>query len=155
MAEGPHAKNASTTGNTLSHHRLVDFYRDTHATASRLGMVDMAVLKVSGQPVAFWYGYHFEGRVMGLRMGYRPDSPVSGAGTALLSRLIEDSFSRGDQSFDLGPGNESYKPRLRTSMVSRHRVTFTPAGAIRPQLIRASAWLRQRATSTARLAFGS
>ncbi|MCO6043291.1 GNAT family N-acetyltransferase [Aeoliella sp. ICT_H6.2] len=147
-------QNTSATGNTLSHPKLVSFFRDTHAAASRLGMVDLAVLRLSGRPVAFWYGYRCEGRVMGLRMGYCADAPVSGVGTALMSRLVEDSFRRGDQSFDLGPGNECYKSRLRTSVVNRHRVTHTPATAIGPQLIRASGWLRQRTASTVRLAVG-
>lgn len=148
-------QNNSTTGNTLSHPSLVSFFHDTHAAASRLGMVDMAVLRLADRPVAFWYGYHYQGRVMGLRMGYCPDAPVSGVGMALMSRLIEDSLHRGDDSFDLGPGDESYKVRLRTTMASRHRVTYTPSTALRPQLIRASAWLRQRTAGTLRLAASS
>lgn len=134
----------STSGNTLSHEKYACFYRDAHTAAARLGMVDQAVLEVAGRPIAFWCGYHMAGQVVGLRMGYRSDSLVEGAGTALLAKLIEDSIVRGDRTFDLGVGSEKYKARFRTHQIESHRITHTPTVAWRPQLVRASRWLKQR-----------
>jgi CelD/BcsL family acetyltransferase involved in cellulose biosynthesis len=140
---------SSTNGNTLCHPGLNAFYRDSHEVATRLGMADVAVLRIAGRPVAFWYGTHYQGHVSGLRMGYVPDSPVSGVGMALLARVIEDSFSRCDQQFDLGPGDEKYKERIRTHRVERHRVTHVPATAWRPQLVRAARWFQRRGSEPA------
>lgn len=133
---------AAPDGNTLSHPRLTSFYRDTHAAAARLGMVDMAVLKLTGKPVAFWYGFHHQGHVTGLRMGYRQDCPIGGAGTVLMTRLIGDLIERGDRSLDLGPGGERYKQQLRTHVESTYRLVHTPLAAWRPQLVRAAGWLK-------------
>lgn len=135
---------SSTNGNTLSHEKYASFYRDSHASAARLGMADLALLEVDGRPAAFWYGYHAAGQVLGLRMGYHADSTMDGAGTALLATLIQDGIARGDQTFDLGVGPERYKERFRTHMLSSHRVTHTPTAAWRPQLVRASRWLKRQ-----------
>ncbi len=131
----------STTGNTLCHPNFCSFYRDSYAAAVRLGMADLAILKLSSRPVAFWLGYHHQGRVLGLRMGYRTDAPVGGVGTALLARLVDDSFARGDSLVDLGPGDEKYKQRLRTDHESSYRLTHTPRTAWKPHLLQASGWL--------------
>lgn len=138
----------SRDGNTLCHPQFAAFYRDSHAAAARLGMADMAVLKLAGRPVAFWIGFHYEGRVFGLRMGYRSDAPLGGVGTTLLARLIEDSFARGDRLLDLGPGDEKYKARLRTTIVPSYRLTHTPRTSWKPQLMRASHWLHDRLTAS-------
>lgn len=145
-------QHTSNKSNAIWHPSLVSFFRDTHAAASRLGMVDMAVLKLAGQPVAYWYGYHFAGRLMGLRMACTPESPVSDVRMALMSRLIEDSLDRGDEMLDLWSGDETYRAELGTSVVRRYRVSYTPRTAIRPQLIRAGRWLRRRTASPLRLA---
>lgn len=135
----------SAEGNTLCHPDYQEFYRDSHASATRLGMSDMSLLKLGGRPVAFFYGYHHNGQVMGLRMGYDPTTPVPGIGTTLLASMIRDSCHRGDHTIDLGQGNQKFKRRLRTVAEPIARVTHTPRTAWRPQLIRVSHWLRERA----------
>jgi CelD/BcsL family acetyltransferase involved in cellulose biosynthesis len=134
----------SPNGNTLCHPEFASFYRDTYAAAVRLGMADLALLKLAGRPVAFWMGYQYDGHVIGLRMGYREDAPIGGAGTTLLARLIEHSFERGDSSLDLGPGGEKYKQRLRTHTETIYRLTHTPRTAWKPRLLHATQWLRRR-----------
>ncbi len=132
----------SVNGNTLGDPRLAGFYRDTYAAAARLGMSDLVVLKLSGRSVAFWLGYHYQGRVTGLRMGYRTDAPVGGVGTILLARLIEDSIARGDAVLDLGPGKEKYKHRLRTRSTTSYRLTHIPLAAWKPRLLHTTRWLQ-------------
>ncbi|MEN1681667.1 MAG: GNAT family N-acetyltransferase [Planctomycetota bacterium] len=129
-----------TKGNTLCHDRVRQFLRKAHAAASRQGMVDMNVLRIDGQAVAFNYNYHSEGSVFGLRMGYREDHPVKGAGTALISMTLQDSCRRGDERFELGPGNQYYKQRLRTCVEHNWRVTHTPLTSWRSQALRLSEW---------------
>ena len=135
---------ASTTGNTLCDAEYVEFFSDTHEAAARLGMLDMAVLRLAGRPVAFWYGYHHQGRLMGLRMGYDANSPVGGVGNVLLGRLIADSIQRGDEHLDLGAGGEKYKLGLRTHCEAIYRLTYAPRTAVRAQVVRTAQWLRKQ-----------
>ena len=78
-----------------------------------LGMVDVNVLTVDGQPAAFLYGYHYRGNVIGLRTGF--DAALrDGIGSALMLKTIDDSCRRGDRIIDFGPGEREHKRRLRT-----------------------------------------
>lgn len=131
-------------GNTLSHPGVCDFYRDAHAAAARLGMVDLSLVRVDGRPSAFLYSYHHQGRVLGLRMGYDPSVPFPGLGTGLLLWTLRDGFARGDKWFDFGAGDEAYKQPLRTRSVETSRLTHVPRGGWKPQIVRAARWLRRR-----------
>ena len=71
-------------------------------------MVDVNVVKIDGRPAAFLYGYHHDGRLTGLNIGYDASLGHAGVGTALMLRSIEDSFERGDLSYDLGPGESRF-----------------------------------------------
>ncbi|MGI9456849.1 MAG: GNAT family N-acetyltransferase, partial [Aeoliella sp.] len=135
----------SANGNTLCHPNFRDFYRDAHAAATKLGMVDLALLKLDGSPVAFSYNYHYQDRVFGLRMGYDQSAGVKGLGTALLSHVVRDGFDRGDRCLELGVGEEHFKQRLRTCVQTSCRLTYTPVTSWRPQVMRASRWLRRLA----------
>lgn len=134
-----------TDGNTLTHAEYRDYYRDAHAAAARLGMVDMTVMRVDGQPVAFSYNHVRGGRVLGLRMGYDGGQPYRGAGVALLSWLLEDSCRRGDEEIDLGIGGQDFKRRVRTSQRRTHRLKHVPATSLRCQALRMGGWLRRGA----------
>lgn len=130
-------------GVTLSTPRCRAFLSDAHERAARLGMVEMNLILLDGVAAAFYYGYHYEGFMQGLRMGYDP-ALTKGAGAALLSYVIEDCFAEGDQLIDLGPGEERYKKRLRTHVERSSRLTHIPVGAWRPRARRAAHWLRDR-----------
>lgn len=134
----------STTGNTLCHEHVCDFLRDCHAVAAKLGMLDVAVLKLDDTPTAFQYNYHFDGRVFGLRMGYAREYSKVGAGKILLSRLIEDSFQRDDQVLDLGIGDFDFKRRFRTNVETSYRFACFPWTAWKSQGVRLSRWLKHR-----------
>ena len=134
----------STTGTTLTHERVRHFLRDAHTVAARLGMVDMNLLLVDGRPAAFAYNYHHHGRLTGLRIGYDASLGRAGLGTALMLCSIEDSFARGDASYDLGPGESRYKRVLRTRTEPSFRLTYSPLGSWRSQAVRLSRWAKQR-----------
>ncbi len=125
----------SKSGNTLCHGSVAELLADAHDVAARLGMLDMCLLTVGGKPAAYYYAYHCDGRIFGLRTGFDPSIP-GGAGSVLLGRLIEDSFARGDKRLDLGVGPEAYKRRLRTSVETSSQLTHIARGAWRPQALR-------------------
>lgn len=131
---------SSTTGTTLSHESVRDYLQDAHAAASHAGSVDLNLLLVDGKPVAFVYGYHYQGRVFALRSGFDPD--YDGAGVVLWARMIEDSCARGDEQIDMGPGSLEYKRRWRSQLVTSYRYTHFAPGHARVQALRLNRWIR-------------
>jgi CelD/BcsL family acetyltransferase involved in cellulose biosynthesis len=131
-----------THGNTLTHERVRQFFRDAHAAASRLGMVDINLLVVDGKPASFLYSYHYNGHVSTLRTGY--DASLSGLGSALFFKSIEDSYRRGDRSIDFGTGEREHKRRLRSRTESTYRLTFTPIHSWRSQAVRLTRWAKSQ-----------
>jgi CelD/BcsL family acetyltransferase involved in cellulose biosynthesis len=128
-------------GTTLSSGRVEAFLRDAHVAAARLGMLDMNVLMLDGEPAAFAYNYHHDGRIAGLRTGFDPDVCTAGAGSALLVNVIEDGFSRGDTHYDLGVDYHGYKRAFRTHVETSYRFTHY-RGSLRAQGVRLSRWWR-------------
>jgi CelD/BcsL family acetyltransferase involved in cellulose biosynthesis len=128
-------------GNTLTHERVRGFFREAHAAASRLGMADVNVLTIDGRPAAFLYGYHYNGNVAALRTGF--DAAISGLGSALMLKCIEDSCRRGDRTIDFGPGEREHKRRLRTRTESTYRITYAPIHSWRSQAVRLTRWTKR------------
>lgn len=133
----------SRNGNTLCHGDVAKFLIDAHESASRVGMVDLSLLTVGGKPAAYYYAYHYNGQIFGLRTGFDPSIP-GGAGAVLLNQLIEDSFARGDQRLDLGVGPEAYKRRLRTTVETSSQLSHIARHAWRPQALRVAKKIAQR-----------
>jgi CelD/BcsL family acetyltransferase involved in cellulose biosynthesis len=117
----------SHSGTTLTHDSIRPFLRDCHHMAARVGALDLNLLLVDGQAVAFNYAYHFAGYVFGLRTGYDPQAAREGAGSVLQSKMIEDSFARGDHTYDLGPDYEQCKQPWRTEARQAYRYTHFAA----------------------------
>jgi len=130
-------------GNTLTHGRVREFFRDSHEAAARLGMVDLNLLHVDGQPVAFLYGYHYDQNVIAVRTGFHPEIG-NGLGAAVMIKTIEDSCRRGDRVIDFGAGDGEHKRRLRTRTESTYRLTYTPIDSWRSQAVRFSRWAKDR-----------
>jgi CelD/BcsL family acetyltransferase involved in cellulose biosynthesis len=133
---------AVSNGNTLTHGRVRNFYRDAHAVAARLGMVDVNVIRYHGRPAAFLYNYICDGRIYSLRMGYDPAFTEQGFGSSLILKTVQDSISRGDRELDFGPGEREHKRRLRTGTESTYRLTYTPVGSWRSQAVRFTRWAK-------------
>lgn len=137
----------ATDGVTLSHDRVAAFLRDCHAAAARLGMLDLTLLKLHGQPVAFGYNYHYQNEIAGLRMGYDPAYRQHGVGTVLLLSSLRDSFRRGDVSFDLGVEDYNFKHRYRTKVEQSKRITHYPPADWKSQGVRLTQWAKKIAAS--------
>jgi CelD/BcsL family acetyltransferase involved in cellulose biosynthesis len=135
---------ASADGNTLTHEQVRAYFRDAHGAAARLGMVDVNVAHIGGEPAAFLYSYHNNGHVTALRTGYDARFRRTRIGFGLTLKSIEDSFTYGDQSIDFGPGEREHKRRLRTRVETTYRLTYAPIGSWRSQTVRWSRWARDR-----------
>jgi CelD/BcsL family acetyltransferase involved in cellulose biosynthesis len=134
-------------GTTLSHEAIVDFLRDAHLEAIKLGMLDLCLVEVDGEPVAFAYNYHHEGQVFGLRMGHDRDEKHEGAGTVLMMRMLKDSADRGDTLIDLGPEYLEAKRNWVSRIATIGRATHYPPAALRVQLLRIKRWWDRRLAS--------
>lgn len=137
-----------TDGNTLTHSRVREFFRDSHEAASRVGMVDVNLLKVDGRPAAFLYGYHYDRNVVAVRTGFDSETG-NGMGAAVMLKTIEDSCTRGDRVIDFGAGAGEHKRRLRTRTESTYRLTYTPTISWRSQAVRFSRWAKERISKRA------
>jgi CelD/BcsL family acetyltransferase involved in cellulose biosynthesis len=131
-------------GNTLTHDRVRGFYRDAHAVAARLGMLDISLLRFEGRPAAFLYSYVCDGRVYGLRTGFDASLGDHGFGSGLLLKTIQDSIARRDTAIDFGPGEREHKRRLRTRTENTYRLTYTPLASWRSQAVRCSRWAKSQ-----------
>jgi CelD/BcsL family acetyltransferase involved in cellulose biosynthesis len=135
---------SSATGTTMTHGTVREFLRDVHVAAARAGCLDMNLLFVGGNAVAFNYNYVYCGYVSSLRLGFDPQFRGHGAGTVLTYRMLSDCFERGDHTFDFLPGSLEAKQNWRTSVESTFRCSHFPLGFGRLELLRLKRWLRDR-----------
>lgn len=135
---------SSQDGNTLTHATVRPFLRDAHAAAAKAGTADINLLLSAGRPVAFSYAYQYRGSVFGLRTGYDPALGSCGAGTVLQARMIADSFSRGDHTYDLGADYHDCKRYWQTHLRPVYRYTHFPSDDARMQLLGAKRWLSNK-----------
>lgn len=127
---------SSTTGTTLSHASIRNYLREAHEISVKAGGMDVNLLYVGNEPVAFAYNYHFQGYVTGLRMGFDAERCGDGGGSVLMSRMLCDSFARGDRVFDLGSDYLECKRPWHTSVVTSYRYTHYPLAVARAQALR-------------------
>lgn len=104
----------SQTGTTLSHAVIQPFIRDAHQTAANIGALDLHLIRVNGQPVAFAYNYHYQGSVFGLRIGFVPEYSKVGLGNLMYAYAIRSAFEYQDHVYDMGPGSLEVKRFLAT-----------------------------------------
>jgi CelD/BcsL family acetyltransferase involved in cellulose biosynthesis len=137
-------QSTSTTGDTLSHPELGAFLRDAHAGAAQRGMLDLAILRLDGQAIAFGYNYYANGSVYGLRSGYDAQWATCGVGTVLLASSLQDSIARGDRCFDLGVATKEVKRCWQPRLAPIGRLTHYPANSPRAQLLALKHRLQRR-----------
>jgi CelD/BcsL family acetyltransferase involved in cellulose biosynthesis len=131
---------SSETGTTLTHESVSRFLSDAHNVAAHCGALDVNLLLVGGQPVAFNYAYQYRGYVFGLRTGFDREQG-SGAGSVLQYYMIRDCFERGDRIYDLGPDYADCKRFWRNHIAPVAECIHYPAGNPRMQLLRLKRWL--------------
>ena len=127
---------SSETGNTLNHAAVREVLRAVHQQAVRLGCLDLNLVYLDEQPISFAYNYHYQGHVFALRLGFDPEYSKLGPGNLVEELAIEDSFSRGDHIYELGPDAEESKRSLRTRLEPIWQHSYYSPRALRSQIIR-------------------
>ncbi|QDT19571.1 GNAT family N-acetyltransferase [Gimesia chilikensis] len=142
---------SSTSGTTITHEKVSQFFRDSYASAIRAGAADLNLIYLSGKPAAFCYNYHLNGYLDGIRMGYDSELSSNGLGRLLIGRLLHDSMDRGDQVMDMGYGAVGAKKYWYTSMDNVYRyVYYSPTSPIANVLKlshQVAGWFRDRFSS--------
>jgi len=133
---------SSADGTTISSDAVRPFVRAAHAAAARLGMLDLNLLLVDGEPLAFAYNYQHGGLLQGLRVGLDPTRPSDGAGNLLYMRVIESSYRLGDRQYELGIGSLEAKRFIITHTETSYRYTHFPL-SVRAQALRAKRVLKR------------
>ncbi|MGY8769268.1 MAG: GNAT family N-acetyltransferase [Pirellulales bacterium] len=131
---------ASTTGTTISHPQVCGFFRESHLLAAKLGMLDLALIRMNGVAAAFSYNYHCNGHLFGLRRGNLPEFHRKGIGTVLTALMVEDSFTRGDKSIDMATGSMHAKKPWMTRLVPVGRMTHYSIYHPKVQVLRLKHW---------------
>lgn len=126
----------ATDGTTLSHDSVRPFLRTAHERAAQRGTLDLHLLQVDGEPVAFAYNYCHDGRVVGLRLGALPELSACGLGNLMYRRAIQTSFAQGDRHYDLAPDYFAGKAPWMTHIETSYRYTYYPS-QVRVQALRA------------------
>ncbi|MEX0794969.1 MAG: GNAT family N-acetyltransferase [Pirellulaceae bacterium] len=134
----------SSLGAAFCSPRVKPVLRDLHMTAARKGMLDVNLLRLDGEPVAFLYNYVCQGQVYALRSGYDANCPAQSLGTVLLAEVIRDSYLRGDRLINLGPGTQDYKLRFAGEIHRAICYTLYSRQSVRSQLLRARYAIDQR-----------
>ena len=89
-----------------------------HKGLAAQGDLEISILFIDGQPLAFLNNAVIKGRRIGTQMGFDPTFCKYPLGTVLLYETIRRYIETGRrESFDFGIGKADYKSRLCTSMV--------------------------------------
>ena len=111
-----------------------DFYRELAANLSGTGWLLFSVVEFNGQPIAFHYGFDYDGAVI----WYKPSFSVSFAqrspGLVMLRMLIAYALENGRRELDFTLGDEEFKKRFTNHsrrcariQVFRHRLGYATA----------------------------
>lgn len=131
---------SSTTGTTITHEPVRTYFRAAHAAACRAGAADLNLMYLNDQPIAFFYGYQFNGYLYGLRIGYDRALTKHGVGNILYMNVVRESIAHGDRVFDLGPGSLSAKAPILMRSIPIRRLTYG-----NPLTLRGLLWRAKRA----------
>ncbi|WP_417390065.1 GNAT family N-acetyltransferase [Gimesia sp.] len=143
---------SSTTGTTITHANVNQFFRDTYESAIRAGAFDLNLIFLSGEPAAFSYNFVQNGLINGLRMGYNPEVSDQGLGRLLVGRILHDSMDRGDLLLDVGTGAVDAKRYWYTSVENSYRYVYyssvSPIGNVLRLSHQVASWFRDRFDGT-------
>ena len=84
-------------GATRTDWAVAAYFRDAHAVAVKLGMVDVNILKINGEAVAFDYNYVCGGNLIGVGRGHVREYARDGVEDVLFLKMLRDSFLRQDR----------------------------------------------------------
>jgi len=95
------------------------FYRELTETAHKKGWLDLHVLRVANEAVAFEYNLTFDGKNYALKMGYDAKFSKYSPGTVLKRLVFDHLHERGVKEQDFLGEDDQFK-RTYTSKIRQH-----------------------------------
>jgi len=118
----------------LAHPERQTFLTELAELLSNAGWVVLTRMLVGDRPVAWNYGFQFEGSWFYYQPTFDIDLQQFSPGFCLLSKILEDACDQPEiQLVDLGLGAEGYKERFATGVRQTVHVTVTSSTARRLQ----------------------
>lgn len=89
------------------------YFRALAEVLAANGWLQLSFLEVAGRPVATYFCFDYNQRILVYNSGYDPSAvPQLSPGWVLLARLIQHAIALGRTHFDFLQGNEDYKYRF-------------------------------------------
>lgn len=85
------------------------FFEEIISLFSPKGWVNIPLLELSGQLIAYRLDFQFRGRYYGYFLGFNPGFSFCTPGKVLMTHLIKECFDKQMAEFDFLRGDESYK----------------------------------------------
>ncbi|MGO9480404.1 MAG: GNAT family N-acetyltransferase [Candidatus Kryptoniota bacterium] len=104
------------------------FQHDVIKAFSKKGRLAFKILRHKEKTIVAHLGFRFNGKAYSYMSGY--DRSDSGAGSAVLLAMIEDSIKSNCRVFDLGRGEESYKFQFTSSIPENWEIIIRPPKSI-------------------------
>jgi CelD/BcsL family acetyltransferase involved in cellulose biosynthesis len=114
----------------------------TEQTAPRQGWLDVHILSVNNEPIAYEYGFGYEGRFEDWRSGYDTRFPVNiSIGKLLAMQVVQKCIQEKYNEIDFLRGDETYKQEWMPSQ--REFVNIRIFNNKSPQAVLAYLWLEK------------
>ena len=110
------------------------------AVASRLGMLDLNLLRSEGRLVAFSFNVHFDGIIQQISVGETAAAFDFEAGSVLSQRMVQDSIRRKDRCIYFAALNDGFANFLAEEL-SVVRYQHRAAPPLRDRLTQFGRWL--------------
>jgi len=119
-------------------------FRDLVTTASRLGMLDLNLLRLDGRPIAFSLNVHFDAAIQQICVGEAAASRKFHPASVLTLRMLQDSFSRKDRYIYLAASTDGFANPWATEHLPVARYQHREAMPLHVHLTRFGKWLSLR-----------
>jgi CelD/BcsL family acetyltransferase involved in cellulose biosynthesis len=90
------------------------FYRALLERLDPAGPLHFSVVEFDGRPIAFHFGFEFDGVFVWYKPTFDPALQKRSPGEVLIRCLLEDAVARGLREFDFTVGSEGFKYRFAT-----------------------------------------
>jgi CelD/BcsL family acetyltransferase involved in cellulose biosynthesis len=89
-----------------------DFYRALAQAFRSAGWLWFFVVEFDDKPIAFHFGFDYNGSVMWYKPTFAPEYAARSPGLLLVRQLIEDALARSKKELDFTIGDEAFKARF-------------------------------------------
>jgi CelD/BcsL family acetyltransferase involved in cellulose biosynthesis len=96
-------------GGVLASPKVQDFHREAAPRLLAAGILRLYALRIDGEIVGSYYGFHQEGRAYAYLTGFDPAYEFESPGTVILAHAIEAAMREGAREFHMLRGGEPYK----------------------------------------------